>query len=134
LIKQKLQLHQTKRILLIEDNPVNRMLLSDYLSYLRYEVQSLPQASDFFAAIESFRPELVLLDLKLPGIDGYALLEQIQQQPHISKIPVIVVSAFAFKAEQERALQLGARRYFVKPINLSDLIAAIEEELAYRHL
>ncbi len=108
------------------------MLLSDYLSYCRYEVQSLPEASDFFSTIDQFEPELILLDLKLPDINGYVLLEQIQQQPHISNIPIIVVSAFAFQADQERAIRLGARRYFVKPVNLRNLIMAIEEELADR--
>ena len=108
------------------------MLLSDYLIYCRYEVQSLPEASDFFSTIKKFQPELILLDLKLPDIDGYSLLEKIQQKPHLSKIPVIVVSALAFKADRERAIKLGVRRYFVKPIKLSNLIVAIEEELAAR--
>jgi len=124
------KLHQANRILLIEDNDINRMLLSDYLSYCRYEVQSLPEASNFFSTINKFQPELILLDLKLPDIDGYSLLEQIQRKPYISKIPVIVVSALAFKADRERAIKLGVRRYFVKPIKLSNLIVAIEEELA----
>ncbi len=123
-------MHQAKRILLIEDNHVNRILLSDYLIYCRYEVQSLPEASNFFSTINEFQPELILLDLKLPDIDGYSLLETIQQKPQISKIPVIVVSALAFKADRERAITLGVRRYFVKPIKLSNLIVAIEEELA----
>ena len=133
-LQQKPLPSQSKRILLIEDNHVNRMLLSDYLTYCNYEVQSLPEASNVFSTIEQFQPELILLDLKLPNIDGYLLLEQIQQKPHLSKIPIIVVSAFAFKADQERAIRLGARRYFVKPVNLRNLIMAIEEELAYQRI
>lgn len=129
-LKQKIQLHSSKRILLIEDNDVNRMLLKDYLSYCGYEVQSLPEAANFFSAIDEFQPDLILLDLKLPDIDGYVLLEKIKQQINICKIPIIVVSAFAFKSDQERALRLGARRYFVKPVNLTDLIRAVEEILA----
>jgi CheY-like chemotaxis protein len=129
-IKQQLHFHHGKRILIIEDNAVNRMLLSDYLSYCKYNVQSLSEASNFFATLEVFKPELIILDLKLPDIDGYTLLEQMQQQSHLSNRPTIVVSAFAFKADLERALRLGARRYFVKPVNLKELILAIEEELA----
>lgn len=128
-VKKQLNSEPSSRILLIEDNDVNRMLLSDYLSYSGYCVQSLPGACDFFITIDKFKPELILLDLKLPDIDGYALLEQIQQIPHLTKIPIIVVSAFAFKADEERAMELGACRYFVKPINLTNLILAIEEEL-----
>ncbi|WP_460201209.1 response regulator [Scytonema sp. NUACC21] len=132
-IKQKLHSRPTRRILLIEDNDANRMLLGDYLSYCKYQVQSLTGASNFFTTVDEFQPELILLDLKLPDINGYVLLEQIQQQPHLAKIPVIVVSAFAFRADQERAIKLGACRYFVKPVNLSHLLEAIEEEFAYRY-
>jgi two-component system, cell cycle response regulator DivK len=128
-IDRQLPSHRPKRILLIEDNDVNRMLLSDYLSYSGYSVQSLSNSSNFFPTVEKFRPELMLLDLKLPDIDGYSLLEQIQQKPDLSKIPIIVVSAFAFKVDQERAMKLGANRYFVKPVNLTSLILTIEDEL-----
>ncbi|MEH2085661.1 response regulator [Nostoc sp.] len=132
-INQPLQSHKVRRILLVEDHYLNRMLLSDYLSYCGYEVQSLSEGSAFFSTIEKFEPDLMLLDLKLPDIDGYSLLKQVQQNPHLSKIPIIVVSAFAFKADQELALSLGACRYFVKPLKLKDLILAIEEQFTCRH-
>ncbi|MBD2494123.1 response regulator [Nostoc sp. FACHB-280] len=129
-INQQVHLNQLKRVLLIEDNHVNRMLLSDYLGYCGYDVKSLSNGTALFSTVNTFQPDLVLLDLKLPDIDGYWLLEQIQQHPYVSKIPVIVISAFAFKADQERAIHLGARRYLVKPINLNALMMTIEEELA----
>ncbi|MEH2330666.1 response regulator [Nostoc sp.] len=132
-INQPLQSHKVRRILLVEDHYLNRMLLSDYLSYCGYEVQGLSEGSAFFSTIEKFEPDLMLLDLKLPDIDGYSLLKQVQQKPDVSKIPIIVVSAFAFKADQELALSLGACSYFVKPLKLKDLILAIEEQLTYRH-
>jgi CheY-like chemotaxis protein len=126
-IEEQFQLHQSKRILLIEDNDVNRILLDDYLNYCGYDVQSLSEASTFFSTIEQFQPKLILLDLKLPDIDGYTLLEKMHKLPAYVNIPVIVVSAFAFKADQQRAIDLGACRYFVKPVNLIDLTQAIEE-------
>jgi len=129
-IEEQFKLYQSKRILLIEDDDVNRILLDDYLNYCGYNVESLSSASNFFSSIEEFQPKLILLDLKLPDIDGYSLLEKMQNQPDYVNIPVIVVSAFAFKADQQRAIDLGACRYFVKPVNLIDLIQAIEEELA----
>lgn len=132
-INQPLQSHKVRRILLVEDHYLNRMLLSDYLSYCGYEVQSLSEGSAFFSTIEEFEPDLMLLDLKLPDVDGYSLLKQVQQKPDLSKIPIIVVSAFAFKADQELALSLGACRYFVKPLKLKDLILAIEEQFTCRH-
>ncbi|MEH2240119.1 response regulator [Nostoc sp.] len=132
-IDQPLRSHKVRRILLVEDHYLNRMLLTDYLSYCGYDVQSLSEGSAFFSTIEKFEPDLILLDLKLPDIDGYSLLKKVQHKPDLSKIPIIVVSAFAFKADQELALSLGARRYFVKPFKLKDLILTIEEEFTFCH-
>lgn len=119
----------TARILLIEDNDISRQLMSDYLQYYGYKVLSLSHGTPVLPAIEQFQPHAVLLDLKLPDIDGFALLQQFQQQRDYANIPVIVVSAFAFQSDQQRALSLGARRYFVKPVNLAKLKRAICEEL-----
>ena len=80
--------------------------------------------------VVSFQPHLILLDLKLPDIDGYILLEQLQLNPQGRDTPVIIVSAFAFKADRQRAMNLGARQYFIKPVNLVDLRQAIEREIA----
>ncbi|BAY30614.1 response regulator receiver protein [Nostoc carneum NIES-2107] len=129
-LNERLQSQAIKRILLIEDNDVNRMLLSDYLSYFGYDVQGFSLGSALFSAVEKFQPELILLDLKLPDIDGYSLLAQIKQRPEFSNIPIIVVSAFAFEIDQQRAINLGAWRYFVKPINLKALMMTIQEKLA----
>lgn len=104
-------------------------MLEDYLVFCGYQVLSLADGTGFFQALADFRPELILLDLKLPDIDGYTLLEQKSCRQDDRSIPVIVVSAFAFKADQQRALELGAKRYFVKPVSLRDLKQAIEEEL-----
>ena len=117
------------RILIVEDNEVNRCLLRDYLCYLGYQVFTIGEGSTFFEAIAHFQPHLILLDLKLPGIDGYTLLQQLQQQLDWQEVPVIVVSAYAFRADRERAISLGAKRYFVKPVNLAQLRQAIQEEL-----
>ncbi len=135
-MKQELLTRQTsksynqKRVLLVEDHDANRMLLSDYLRYFTYNVRNLPNGLTFFPTLEEFRPDLILLDLKLPGIDGYTLLEQIQQKPEWQSTPIIVISAFAFKADLQRALDLGARHYFVKPINLNHVREAIEAEFS----
>lgn len=118
-----------KRILLVEDNDLNRQMLHDYIVFCGYQVLSLRGGSGFFEALTEFQPQLILLDLKLPDIDGYTLLEQLQQSTEWGYIPVIIVSAFAFIADQRRALSLGARRYFVKPVDLSKLKQAIADEL-----
>ena len=108
---------------------MNRQMLSDYLDYCGYQVLSLASGSGFFQALADFQPSLILLDLRLPDIDGYTLLEQIKQETKWWHIPVIVVSALAFRADQQRALSLGASRYLVKPVNLPALNQAIQDEL-----
>lgn len=129
-VKQQVKPHCNEKVLLVEDNDANRMLLSDCLNYCGYQIKGLPNGSKFFSTIENFRPDLVVLDLKLPDIDGFLLLEKMQQDSYTAKIPIIVVSGLAFKSDCERAINLGARRYFVKPVILTELTQAIEKELS----
>ena len=118
------------RILIVEDNEVYRWMLHDYLSYCGYQVQCLANGDRWSTVLAEFQPDLILLDLKLHSdIDGYTLLAQLQQATNWRHIPVIVVSAYAFKADVQRALNLGAREYLVKPISCSGLSQAIQNQL-----
>jgi CheY-like chemotaxis protein len=119
------------RILLVEDDSTNRLLLRDYLSHMGYQVSALVNGSEFFSALAQFQPHVILLDLKLPDIDGFALLQQFCQDQNCCHIPVIIVSAYAFNADRQRALALGARHYLVKPIDLNTLNQKIIEELRH---
>jgi two-component system cell cycle response regulator DivK len=120
------------RILLVEDNEASRQLMGDYLEHYGYKVMGLANGALFGSAMTQFRPHLVLLDLKLPDVDGYSLLQQRQWHVDWLKVPVIVISAFAFQADQQRALKLGASRYLVKPVSLKQVKQAILQELAYQ--
>lgn len=120
-------LGSVQRIFLVEDDELNRQLLSEYLGYLGYQVLSIASGLSFFENLEQFRPDLILLDLRLPKIDGYTLLERLQQHPDWRHTPVFVVSALALQAEQQKALDLGARQYFVKPMNIRQLVQAIQD-------
>jgi two-component system, cell cycle response regulator DivK len=118
------------RILLIEDNDTSRQLMSEYLEYHGYKVCSLSRGNSASSTIDCFHPHIILLDLKLPDVDGFTLLEQFQQRSDWGSIPIIVVSAFAFQSDQQRALGLGARQYLVKPVNLLQLRRTITDELS----
>jgi two-component system cell cycle response regulator DivK len=118
------------RILLIEDNDTSRQLMSEYLEYHGYEICSLSRGSSADSAIDWFQPHIILLDLKLPDVDGFTLLQQFQRRADWGLIPVIIVSAFAFQSDQQRALELGARQYLVKPVNLIQLRRTITDELS----
>lgn len=117
-----------KRILFVEDNNTHRLITQDFLTAREYSVVSLPDGSELFQTMKSFNPDLLLLDLKLPQMDGFMLLEQLQQSLWRS-LPVIVISAYAFQKERQKAIDLGARSYLTKPINFEGLIQAIETEL-----
>jgi two-component system cell cycle response regulator DivK len=117
------------RILVIEDNEASRQLMSDYLEYYGYRVMGLDKGAMFAAVMTEFKPHLILLDLKLPDVDGYTLLQQRQRRADWLKVPVIVISAFAFQSDQQRALRLGACQYLVKPVNLTQLKQIIREQL-----
>lgn len=116
-----------KRILLVEDDHANRQMLGDYLSYCGYDVSSIALGSQFFEAIASVQPHLILLDLKLPDISGFALLEQLRRDSRYAEIPIIVISALAFRNDQERAFRLGIEHYLVKPIDLFSLQRLLQE-------
>lgn len=118
-----------KRVLVAEGNDINRQILEDHLVFRGYEVLSLANGLSFFQALTDFHPDLILLDLRLPGVDGYTILEEIKQRTKWQRTPVIALSASAFKADQQRLLSLGVSRYFVSPVVLTDLMQAIQAEL-----
>lgn len=119
----------SKRILIAQGNDINRQILEDHLGFSGYEVFSLASGSGFFQALADFQPNLILLDLRLPDIDGYTILEELQREDRWRQIPVIAVSASAFRSDQQRLLNLGVSQYFVSPVVLTDLIRAIQAEL-----
>ena len=113
-----------KRILFIEDNDYHRLMVEDYLISKHYQILSLPNGDNVFAAIADFQPEVILLDLHLPTVDGYQILEKLQLSQWC-KLPVIVISAYAFEHHRQKALDLGAFDYLSKPIQLENISQAI---------
>ncbi|MBD1864214.1 MULTISPECIES: PleD family two-component system response regulator [Trichocoleus] len=118
------------RVLVVEDDDSNRLLMDDYLTHQGYQVLSLAEGSSFFSTLAQFQPHVVLLDLKLPNISGYQLLEGLRQNIEFQHLPVIVLTASAFRTERQQVLQLGVQGYFVKPSHPKELIAAIEKVCA----
>ncbi len=119
------------KVFLLEDNDISRQLMTDFLTAQGFNVLSLPSATTVLTVLKEFRPQIILLDIKLPEIDGYTVLQLLKSHPTWKTVPIIVVSAFAFCADRDRALQLGANRYLIKPVKLPELIQAIHEEILY---
>ncbi|MFP4099814.1 response regulator [Coleofasciculus sp.] len=116
------------KILFIEDNDLNREAISEYLELHGYEVCARPDGASFLDVVREFKPDLILLDLKLPEIDGFTLMEQLRQSQSL-QIPLVILSALSFNSDKQRAFELGACRFLVKPTMVQDIRRAIQEEL-----
>jgi CheY-like chemotaxis protein len=110
----------------IEDDYANRLFFSEYLNFCGFEVLALPDGLDLAQQLQGFCPDLVVLDIGLPELDGYTLLKQLRSSIQWHHLPVIVVSGYAFKEDQDKALTLGAQRYLVKPVRLRSLLSTIK--------
>ena len=117
------------RILLIEDDYGNRVLFTDFLKYCGYTVMPLADGTDYLDAVATFQPHVILLDIKLPRMRGLSILETLQQHEHFRSIPILVVSGYAFQADRQKAMTLGATGYLTKPIQPQHLLQAIQAAL-----
>jgi two-component system cell cycle response regulator DivK len=108
----------TPVILVVEDNERNLKLLRDVLQYAGYGVRAARTAEDGIALAVSEPPDLVLMDLQLPGIDGIEALRRLRESPRTAHIRVVAVTAQAMKQDRERVLQAGFDGYVEKPISV----------------
>lgn len=118
------------RLMVVEDEPENRLFIGLMLRTEGYEVL---EAEDGYAALEMLkdgpRPELILLDVMMPGLNGWQVFEKIREVPDWADIPVVMLTALAQRADVERAVQLGVDGYLTKPFEPTDLLHTIEETL-----
>ena len=108
----------THVILVVEDNERNLKLLRDVLEYAGYDVRVARTAEDGITLAVSEPPDLVLMDLQLPGIDGMEALRRLRESPRTADIPVVAVTAQAMKQDRERALAASFNGYVEKPISV----------------
>jgi len=105
-------------ILVVEDNERNLKLVRDVLEYAGYDVRVARTGEDGITLAVSEPPDLVLMDLQLPGIDGMEALRRLRENPRTADIPVVAVTAQAMKQDRERALDAGFNGYIEKPISV----------------
>ncbi len=113
------------RILVVEDNRDNMTLIVDVLSSLDYEVIQATDGQEGLDLAQSEKPDLILMDLSLPRVDGWAATRQLKADPVLKSIPVIALTAHAMIGDRERAIEAGCDDYITKPINLSDLMTKL---------
>ena len=109
------------RILIVDDHPINVLILGDLLED-DYQVATASSGEEALARMSEFAPDLILLDVMMPGIDGYELCRRIRRTPTSSHAKVIMVSAKAMPAEREHGLKAGADDYITKPFESADLL------------
>jgi CheY-like chemotaxis protein len=118
-------------VLVVEDNPLNRELLCDWLEVEGYEVLSVEDLNAAMDSIEDRQPNAVLLDVQLGDEDGLSLAAWMRKQPKLCSIPVIAVTAHALVTEQDRFLQAGCNACVSKPINFGVLREELERWLQH---
>ncbi len=111
----------SRRILVIEDNADNRTLITDILSALAYTVIEAIDGEQGVAKAAAERPDLILMDLSLPQMDGWTATRQIKANPELAHIPIIALTAHAMVGDREKALEAGCDDYISKPIDLREL-------------
>jgi two-component system cell cycle response regulator DivK len=119
----------SKRILVVEDHEDNRQILRDLLASAGYEMIEAGNGEDGVAAAAAERPDLILMDIQLPILDGYEATRQIKANPALNAIPIIVVTSYALGGDEEKARTAGCDAYVAKPYSPRQLLARIRDFL-----
>ena len=119
-------------VLVVDDNPINLKLVSDLLAFEGYRVLKADDGEKAAASVQEDPPDLILLDVDLPGIDGLTLTKRLKGDPPTADIIIVALTAFAMKADRQRAIAAGCDAYVTKPINTRELPAQIADLLQCR--
>ena len=119
----------SKRILVVEDQEDNRQIIRDLLSATDYEIIEAESGEQALEAVAKQRPDLILMDIQLPGIDGYEATRRIKADPALRSIPIIAVTSYALSGEEQKARAAGCDEYVPKPYSPRQLLAKIRQYL-----
>ena len=117
----------SRRILVVEDQEDNRQILRDLLTSAGYEIIQAENGEEALAAAARERPDLILMDIQLPVLDGYEATRRIKADPALRAIPVIVVTSYALSGDETKARAAGCDAYVTKPFSPRALLAKIRE-------
>jgi two-component system cell cycle response regulator DivK len=115
------------RILVVEDTPDNRQILRDLLTSVGYELIEAVDGLTGVAAATEHRPDLILMDIELPEIDGYEATRRIKANPDTAGIPIIAVTSYALSGDDEKARAAGCDGYIAKPYSPRALLAKVRD-------
>jgi CheY-like chemotaxis protein len=131
------QAHITKpaaTILVVDDNPINLKLVADLLAFEGYRVLKAEDGEQAAASVEAEPPDLILLDVDLPGIDGLTLTRRLKGDVRTGDIIIVALTAFAMKADRQRAMAAGCDAYVTKPIDTRGLPGQVAQLLQRRRI
>lgn len=117
------------RLLLVDDDPNLILLVKDYLEFQGYEVATAENGREALDILEQKAPDMIICDIMMPEMDGYALIEKIRQDSRLSWIPVMFLSAKGQSQDRVKGLNTGADVYLVKPFEPEELVAQVESSL-----
>ena len=120
----------SKRILVVEDQPDNRHILRGLLGNAGYELIEAETGEEALTAVEAQRPDLILMDIQLPVMDGYEATRRIRLNPELKSIPIIAVTSYALIGEEKIAKAAGCDDYVPKPYSPRELLAKIRQHLS----
>jgi two-component system, cell cycle response regulator DivK len=118
-----------KRILIIEDTEDNRQIIGDLLSNAGYDLIEAVDGLEGVAAAEREKPDLILMDIQLPGIDGYEATRRIRAIPALASVPIIAVTSYALSGDEAKTREAGCDGYIAKPYSPRQLLATVREFL-----
>lgn len=119
----------SKRILVVEDQEDNMRIMNDMLSSAGYEVIKALTGDEGVAMAEHHEPDLIFMDVQLPGLDGYEATRRIKTNATLHDIPIIAVTSYAMEGEESRAADAGCDAYFSKPVSPRVLLAKVREHI-----
>jgi two-component system cell cycle response regulator DivK len=114
-----------KKILIVEDNELNMKLFNDLLETSGYETRQTREGLKAISIAKKFLPDLILMDIQLPEVSGLEVAKWIKDDDNLSDIPIVAITAFAMKGDQERILNGGCEAYLSKPISISTFLDTI---------
>lgn len=119
----------SKKILIVEDNDLNLKLFRDLLGAHGYETVETKEGKEALSLCREIMPDLILMDIQLPEISGLDITRKIKAESDIKSIPIIAVTAFAMKDDEEKILQAGCQAYISKPISITPFLDTIKKFL-----
>ncbi len=119
-----------KRVLVVEDNDLNRKLFCDVLRANGFEVEPVADGELAANAARAFAPDLVVMDIQLPNISGIDLIEAFRADATLADTPILAVTAYAGKGDEDRIRDAGAQDYLSKPVSINPFMAAVKALIA----